>query len=72
VLNRTELTDRCTFDARVYICSAALDIDRIANAARGHRGVESVHWELDVTFNDDQSRYRAGHGAKNMAVIQRF
>jgi hypothetical protein len=31
-----------------------------------------MRWELDVTFNDDQSRYRAGHGAKNMAVIRRF
>jgi predicted transposase YbfD/YdcC len=72
VLNRTELTDRCTFDTRVYICSAALDIDRLANAARGHWGVESMHWELDVTFNDDQSRYRGGHGAKNMAIVRRF
>ncbi len=31
-----------------------------------------MRWELDVTFNDDQSRYRAGHGAKNMAVVRRF
>jgi len=72
VLNRTEHADRCTFDTRVYICSAALDIDRIADSVRGHWGVESMHWELDVTFNDDQSRYRAGHGAKNMAVVRRF
>jgi hypothetical protein len=27
---------------------------------------------LDVEFKDDLSRYRAGHGAKNMAVIRRF
>jgi predicted transposase YbfD/YdcC len=72
VLNRTEHSDRCTFDTRVYICSAPLDIERIAAAARGHWGVESMHWELDVTFHDDQSRYRAGHGAKNMATIRRF
>ena len=27
---------------------------------------------LDVEFKDDLSRYRTGHGAKNMAVVRRF
>ena len=49
-----------------------LDIDRIAAAIRGHWGVESMHWILDVQFKDDLSRYRQGHGAKNMAVVRRF
>jgi hypothetical protein len=31
-----------------------------------------MHWLLDVEFGDDLSRYRAGHGAKNMAVLRRF
>ena len=31
-----------------------------------------LHWVLDVEFKDDLSRYRAGHGAKNMAVVRRF
>ena len=31
-----------------------------------------MHWLLDVQFKDDLSRYRAGHGAKNMATIRRF
>jgi hypothetical protein len=51
---------------------APLDIDRIADVVRGLWGVESLHWLLDVEFKDDLSRYRAGHGAKNMAVIRRF
>jgi len=72
VLNRSEYPDRCTFDTRYYICSAPLDIDRIADASRGHWGVESMHWILDVEFSDDLSRYRAPHGAKNMATLRRF
>ena len=72
VLNRTEYSDRCSFDTRLYICSAPLDIDRLAAGARGHWGVESMHWLLDVEFKDDLSRYRAGNGAKNMAVVRRF
>src|SRR6267154_1626553 len=39
---------------------------------KGHGGVESMHWHLDCEFGDDLSRYRTGHGAKNMAVVRRF
>src|ERR1700681_4098604 len=72
VYSRAEHADRCTFDTRYFICSAPLDIDRLANGVRGHWGVESMHWLLDVEFKDDLSRYRTGHGAKNMAVVRRF
>jgi len=72
VVDRTEYADRCTTDTRLYISSAPLDIERLAAAARGHWGVESMHWLLDVEFKDDLSRYRSGHGAKNMAVVRRF
>ena len=59
-------------DTHHYISSAPLDIERIARGARGHWGVESVHWLLDVEFKDDLSRYRTGHGAKNMTIVRRF
>ena len=65
---RTEHPDRSTFETRHYICSAKPDIERVARGARGHWGVESMHWLLDVEFKDDLSRYRTGNGAKNMAV----
>ena len=69
---RAEHSDRTTFDTRFFISSAPLDIERLAKGARGHWGVESMHWLLDVEFKDDLSRYRSGHGAKNMAVVRRF
>ena len=72
VVNRTEYKDKCTFDTRLYISSASLDIDRLSDCIRGHWGVESMHWLLDVEFKDDLSRYRKGFGAKNMAIIRRF
>jgi hypothetical protein len=34
---RAELADRSTFDTRYFICSAPIDLDRIANGVRGHR-----------------------------------
>lgn len=72
VEDRTEHADKSTFDTRLYISSAECDIERLAKAGRGHWGVESMHWLLDVAFKDDLSRYRSGHGAKNMAVVRRF
>lgn len=72
VEERAEHPDRTTLDTRYFISSAPLDIERLARGTRGHWGVESMHWLLDVEFKDDLSRYRSGHGAKNMAVVRRF
>lgn len=60
-------------ETRYYISSAILDAPTAARAIRGHWGIENqLHWVLDVTFNDDQSRVRKGFGAKNMAVVRHF
>lgn len=73
VASRAELKDRGRFETRYYVSSAALSADRAAQAVRSHWAIEnSLHWVLDVTFGDDQSRLRTGHGAKNMAVVRHF
>ena len=72
VATRTELKDRGRFDTRYYT-SADLTAEAAANAVRGHWGIENrLHWVLDVVFDEDQSRLRTGHGARNMAVVRHF
>jgi len=73
VVSQAELKDRGRFQTRYYVSSAALSATRAAEAVRSHWAIEnSLHWVLDVTFGDDQSRLRIGHGAKNMAVVRHF
>ena len=72
VASRAELKDRGRFETRYYISSAMLSAARAAEAVRSHWAIENSHWVLDVTFGDDQSRLRTGHGAKNMAVVRHF
>ena len=60
-------------ETRYYISSAILNAARAGQAVRGHWGIENrLHWVLDVTFDDDQSRLRKGFGARNMAVVRHF
>src|SRR5262249_28444836 len=53
--------------------SRALSAADFAAAGRSHWEIETpLHWILDVTFKEDLSRLRAGHGAANMAVVRHF
>ncbi len=58
---------------RYYISSLQPSVKRFAVAVRGHGGIEnSLHWILDVTFDEDQSRIRKDHGPDNFALLRRF
>ena len=73
VESRIERGDKIETEQRSYISSRALSAAAFADAARGHWAIENkLHWTLDVTFSEDQSRLRAGHGARNMAVVRHF
>jgi len=69
---RTEWRGKLTEETRYFISSARLTPERAAEAIRGHWGIESLHWVLDVIFKEDLSRLRKGHGARNMALVRRF
>jgi predicted transposase YbfD/YdcC len=46
---------------------------RMAGYVRGHWSVENnLHWQLDVSFNEDQRRIRTGHGAENFSRLCRI
>ena len=60
-------------ETRYFISSRTLTATDAAVAVREHWAIENrLHWVLDVTFADDQSRLRKGHGARNMATVRHF
>jgi len=70
---RVEQKGKITTARRSYITSRPLSAEALAQAVRAHWGIENkLHWVLDVTFREDQSRLRKGHGANNMAIVRHF
>jgi predicted transposase YbfD/YdcC len=70
---RVETKGAVRTETRYFISSRALTATDAARAVREHWAIENrLHWVLDVTFADDQSRLRTGHGARNMATVRHF
>jgi len=63
---------RETDQVRYYILSRYLSGKRFSEAVRGHWGIESMHWTLDVTFREDDSRTRERTLANNLSWLRRF
>jgi predicted transposase YbfD/YdcC len=67
-----EIKGEISCEKRYYISSMAAETKPTLNAIRQHWGVENkLHWVLDISFGDDQSRIRKGNAPRNMAIIKK-
>ncbi len=58
-------------DTRYYISRLESNAAVALRAARGHWGMEnSLHWELDLAFCEDESRVRKDHAPENFAIVR--
>lgn len=65
--------DKETTDIRYFISSLRMGVQRFAYATRSHWSIENtLHWCLDVTFREDESRVRDRLAADNLAWLKRF
>ena len=65
-------TGKDTTETRWYISSLNLNAEQALKAVRSHWQVESMHWMLDMTFREDESRIRKGQGALAFNVMRKI
>jgi predicted transposase YbfD/YdcC len=66
------LRTKTTHEIQFYLSSLPSNSYNIAKAIRQHWGIEnSLHWVLDVTFNEDACRVRSRMAPHNLALVRR-
>jgi predicted transposase YbfD/YdcC len=70
---RREVGDNVSVERRHFLCSIAPDAKNFARAVREHWGIENcLHWVLDVSLQEDQSRARTRYAAQNLALLRKL
>lgn len=60
-------------ERRYYISSLPAKPALLNQRVRAHWGIEnSLHWVLDVAFDEDDCRIRVGEGTQNFAILRRI
>jgi predicted transposase YbfD/YdcC len=73
IVSERRLWNKTTTEARFYLSSLSSNAEKIAGAIRSHWGIEnSLHWTLDVTFCEDESRIRKQNSPENFALLRRL
>jgi predicted transposase YbfD/YdcC len=71
-INNTRRDGKDSTEIRYYILSQYVAGGRFAEAVRSHWSIENrLHWQLDVTFQEDQCRVRKGHADANLSILRR-
>ncbi len=71
VQRESTIGEKTTIETRYFISSLEADAKVLAKAVRSHWGVENnLHWCLDVTFREDDSRIRTGHAPACMSTFR--
>lgn len=64
---------KTSIERRYFICSILPNARKFSQAVRQHRAIENnLHWQLDVTFDEDKLRARANNAAQNLSIMRRM
>ena len=73
VTSTREMDGKSSTATRYYLSSASLTPERFAASVRAHWAIEnSLHWVLDVTFDEDRARNRKDHGPENLTMLRKL
>ena len=66
---KTEPAQSIGLEYRYYISSKTLIAEQAVNAVREHWGIETMHWILDVSMNEDACQIYKDNGAENLSCL---
>ena len=67
------MSGKTSIETRYFISSLAGRAAKLVSAAREHWGIEnSLHYVLDVTLNEDESRIRKDNAPENLATLRKI
>lgn len=72
LISKRIVDEKASTERRMYISSLPANPRRIACAIRSHWGIESCHWNLDVAFQEDSLKARAGHISENLSLVRKM
>ena len=62
-----------TSEVRYYIGSRKMGVRGYAKVLRGHWRIENnLHWQLDISFGEDDSRIQERNGTANFALLRKM
>lgn len=71
--HKTASSAKTTVEQRFYLSSLGPDASLLAETVRGHWSIEnSLHWVLDMAFEEDRCRTRRDNAAHNLATLRRL
>jgi predicted transposase YbfD/YdcC len=71
ILSERRIGDVVEVQERYFISSLESDAHKILQAKRSYWGIEnSLHWVLDIAFNEDRSRVRKDNAPQNFAILR--
>jgi len=71
ITSERHIGETVTQETRYFISSSLIPAERMLAAVRLHWGIENqLHWVLDMSFGEDQSRIRKGNAPSNVAIIR--
>jgi predicted transposase YbfD/YdcC len=66
-------SDKKESSVRYYITSLPKNPEQLEKKIRSHWAIENkLHWILDVAFNEDLNRKRAGNASQNLSLINKI
>lgn len=73
VVSERTVKGKTTIETRYYLSSLDATAEKVLSAVRHHWKIENqLHWSLDVSFREDESRVWKGYAQQNLSLVRKL